>query len=384
MKGLEGVSVGLNAIPLVTPLTGIGRYTWQLAHELRGLLAEPPQLFYGGDWSTDMRPPPAPQPVTIERRVRRAFPMGFEIARALQQRRFDAGVRALGIGLYHEPNFLAFRFDGPTVVTVHDLSWVRHPETHPRERVRVMNTQMPRVLRECRHVVADSEFTRGEIIAHYGLAPGKVSTVHLGVDAGFRPLGPEQCAPVLERHQLGFGSYVLHVGTLEPRKNLVTAVDAFMRLPQPTRQRYPLVIAGMAGWGRDGVSSRLKALMMSGEARLAGFVPQGEMPALYSGARAFVYPSLYEGFGLPPLESMACGVPAIVSDRACLPEIVGDAGLQVAALDVAALSEALRSLLADDALHERLCIAARLRAKAFTWRRCAEATVAAYCKALAT
>ncbi len=375
--------VGISATALLTPLTGIGRYTWHLAREMQRLLPEPPWLFDARRWTREIPVPPQhPRENMVVTLVKRAVPFGFEAARFLQQRRFTSGARAHGIALYHEPNFLAFRFAGPMVVTVHDLSWVRFPETHPAERVRAMNAQMPKVLRAAAHVIADSEFTRGEVIAHYGIEPARVTTVLLGVTPGFAPFDERACAATLATHGLRYGEYILAVGTLEPRKNLATAVAAFAGLPQEQRRRHPLVVAGMHGWGRHRLPRALQGLVAAGEARLLGYVAEEDLPRLYAGARLFVYPSVYEGFGLPPLEAMACGAPVVVSRSASLPQVVGGAGLLVDPMDQGAWREQMRVLLEDDALRARLSAAGVRQAQGFTWERCARDTLAVYRKAI--
>lgn len=379
---LPDIPLALNAVPLLTPPTGIGQYTYQLASRLRQLWPQPPWLFYGTRWERELRDPVAPTRETIPGRMKRAVPMGHRISRALQQMRFSAGARRHRIGLYHETNYLAFRFGGPTVVTVHDLSWIRYPEAHPLERVKNMNAAMPRVMREATRIIADSEFTRGEIIAHYGVAPERVHTVLLGVLPDFHPRTEPECEALLRAHELRFGRFVLAVGTLEPRKNLATTVAAFARLPQALRREFPLVIAGASGWGESSFREQLEPLLARGEARVAGYVAQAALPLLYAAARASIYPSLYEGFGLPPLESMASGVPVVCSSRASLPEIVGDAALVAEALDVGALSEHLRRLLEDDRLHRALSQAGVAQASPFTWERCARQTVDVYLEAV--
>jgi glycosyltransferase involved in cell wall biosynthesis len=373
--------IALNATPLLTPLTGIGRYTRELARELPALLGEAPWLFYAREWSQELREPPPPSRRDAVTQAKGKIPFAYEMARFLQQRHFDRGVRRIRPVLYHEPNYLAFRFDGPTVVTVHDLSWVRHPETHPAERVRAMDRAMPGIVGRAAHILTDSEFVRSEILEHFGTDPARVTAVPLGVDPAFRPVPPEACAPILADMDLVYGRYVLALGTLEPRKNVGAAIDAHAGLPEALRARFPLAIGGMRGWGPDGTTPAREAAARSGELRLLGYVPHEALAALYSGARALVYPSLYEGFGLPPLEAMSCGTPVVVSRRASLPEVVGDAGLQVEP-EAAAIRETLRALLEENVVHARLAQAGRKRALQFTWRRCAQATISAYRQAL--
>lgn len=380
MDPLNGMRLGINAVPLLGPLTGVGQYTYRLISEMQQLLDPQPWLFYGTNWGQDLRTAAPPAARRINDAIKRCLPNPLVLTRLLKQLRFSGGARRHAISLYHEPAYLALRYRGPTVVTVHDISWIRYPETHPRERVREMNRVMPAVLRRADHVVVDSEFVRREVIEHYGLAPERVTTILLGVASEFRPVAAS--GPVLAQYGLQAGRYILAVGTLEPRKNLSTVIAAFSRLPDSVRRQTPLVIVGMHGWGMEKFSAGLQQMIARGEVVLTGYVAQEELPALYSGARMFVYPSIYEGFGLPPLEAMACGTPVIVSNRASLPEVVGDAGLLVEALDDEAIRRHMQSLLEDDALHARLARAGQERAAAFTWRRFALQTLDVYRKVL--
>jgi glycosyltransferase involved in cell wall biosynthesis len=374
--------VAINAIPLVGPLTGIGNYTWHLAREMAVRLPEPPWLFYGREWSRELRTPAVSSGAAARRKAGAVLPFAHHAARWWQQRHFRPGAASRGIELYHEPNYLAYRFDGALVVTVHDLSWVRHPETHPADRVRTMEQVMPGVVRRAQRIAVDSDFVRGEVIAHYGVPPGRVVTTHLGVSAEFAPRDAASCAPFLATMDLRFGEYFLAVGTLEPRKNLAAAVRAFARLPQPVRARFPLVVAGMSGWGRDRLPADFTRLLDAGEARLAGFVAQAQLPCLYSGARLFIYPSIYEGFGLPPLEAMACGVPVVASRAASLPEVVGDAGVLVDPRDDGAIAIAMARAIEDGAWREGLAARGLAQAAGFTWGRCADRTLALYREAM--
>jgi glycosyltransferase involved in cell wall biosynthesis len=382
VSALAGTPIAINATPLLSPRTGIGQYTFHLVRELQALLPEPPHLFYAGSWTRELRIAPAPS-AGVRQSLNHFVPNAYKLSRFLQQMRFSTGVRAHGIGLYHEPNFVAFRFDGPMVVTVHDLSWIRYPEMHPRERVKLMDETMPRVVRDAAQIIVDSEFVRGEVISHYGLDPRRVTAVPNGVNSDFHPRDAAECASVLAAMGLRHGEYVLTVGTLEPRKNLATAVAAFESLPQALRRRFPLVVVGMSGWGRERLPPALRAMADAGEARITGYLPQEELPMLYAGARLFLYLSVYEGFGLPPLEAMASGVPSIVSRRASLPEVVGDAARLVDPLDERAIAELLAALLDDDRARESMRAAGLLQATRFSWRACAERTLAIYKRAAA-
>jgi glycosyltransferase involved in cell wall biosynthesis len=379
---LASVDIGINAVSLMSPLTGIGQYTFQLVRQLQALKLAP-WLFYGTGWGQEIRTEALPGIGAAKNLFKRIVPRPYIAMRYVLGHRFASGVRRHKITLYHDPNFMAYRFDGPTVVTVHDLSWVRYPETHPAERVREMNRLMPATVKNAAQIMVDSEFIRQEVIDHFGIAPERVTTALLGVTPEYRPMNEDACRPVLSVHGLSWGSYILAVGTLEPRKNLSSVVAAFSRLPDAVRKRCPLVVVGMQGWGEDRYSKELRDLIRRGEARMAGYVPQAALPSLYAGARMLAYPSLYEGFGLPPLEAMACGTPVIASNRASLPEVVGTAGIQVEPLDDIGITQSMLALIEDHGMHRRLAQAGRQRASLFTWEKCALETVAVYQRAIA-
>jgi alpha-1,3-rhamnosyl/mannosyltransferase len=227
-----------------------------------------------------------------------------------------------------------------------------------------------------------SEATSVALQHWFKVDPARISTTYLAADARFMPRPPETLRPALAQFGLEAQGYVLCVGTLEPRKNLATLFAAYAGLPAALRQRFPLVVAGMAGWRTEGLMQSAADLISSQQVRLLGYVPDDVMPLLYAGAAAFCYPSRYEGFGLPPLEAMACGVPVLTSNRTSLPEVVGDAGLMVDPDDVDGMRERLRQMLEDEAFAQALGQRGLLRSRLFTWERCAQETFAVYEKVL--
>ncbi len=348
------VPVAYNATALLSPLTGVGNYARSLALALEATGEVELNYFYGAGWGKALRDAPVPQIVAGKQMVKRFVPNAYAVMRFLQQARFSAGVRRLRGAVYHEPNFLAFAFDGPTVTTAHDLSWLRYPETQPADRVRAMSERFPVALERSSHVITDAESVKRELVEAFGVAPERITAVPLAARAAFKPVSEEASVSTLAGYGLSCRRFLLCVGTLEPRKNLELAVRAYASLPPGTQDRFPLVIVGMRGWLTSKLDHLLAPLAESGRVRPIGYVDDTTLAVLYGSARMLVYPSLYEGFGLPPLEAMASGTPVIVSNVSSLPEVVGDAGIQVDPHDVEALREAIRVLSEDDERWEAL------------------------------
>lgn len=348
------------------------------------------QYFYAGRWSNTLITQPL-EHVSVTKRAKRfagqVFPnLAYELLQRWRGRHFRAGISLEGArgAVYHEPNFLPFKTNLPTVVTIHDLSILRYPETHPKDRVAFMSKRIVKAIHRADCLITDAEYIRQEILAEFNVDPERVVSVPLAAASHYRPVAAKHLPPVLNEFDLQPGQYILAVGTLEPRKNLMTAFRAYARLPERIRRSFPFVVAGMKGWGREGGNPEIECLVSRGEIRRLGYVSDEALPALYSGATLFVYPSLYEGFGLPPLEAMACGTPVIVSDRSTLPEVVGDAGLCVDAMDVDGLAEAMLGVIEYQDLRASLKVRGLARAAGFSWRRCAEQTLDVYHKVTAS
>lgn len=369
--------VGINATALLSPRTGIGQYVYHLGQACLEAEDVSPVFFYG-TWKKQLREQPLPNIDMIKSRIKKIVPWSYDIHRLIFQVRFSAGLLQHPIDVYHEPNYLAFQFDGPSVITVHDLSWIRHPETHPKQRLDAMNRYFPRSLERAAVILTDCDFVKQELVTMFGLDPARVIPVLLGVSSEFYPRDSLECNVFLAEHGLTYGQYVLSVGTLEPRKNIPALIDAYSLLPTDVQQRFPLVLVGMRGWLSSGLESRMKPLVARGLIRPLGYVPDAAMPLIYSGAAAFVFPSFYEGFGLPPLEAMACGVPVISSQTSSLPEVIGGAGILIDPLNVDAIAESLRRVLEDRPYSEGLAQQGVRRAAGFSWQRTATKTIDVY------
>ncbi len=264
----------------------------------------------------------------------------------------------------------------PTVVTIHDVSFLTHPEWFPARQLRIMRWLIPLSARRATRVVTGSAHAAGELVATLRLRPERVLVLPYAAAPRFQPVPADARDEVLNRLRLR-APFVLAVGLLQPRKNLGRLLQAFAAVA-PRVDGLTLVLAGRSGWGAAAVQEQVAALGVADRVRLAGAVADEDLPALYSGCAAFVYPSLYEGFGLPPLEALACGAPVICSNTTSLPEVVGDAAVTIDPLDVAALGEALAAVVTDPALASRLRAAGPPRAARFSWAACAAGHRALY------
>lgn len=372
------MQVAFNATALLSPLTGIGQYAHHLALGLQQIPEIDVNFFYGTGWSRDVRGKPLPNVTTIKTLVRRFLPNSYAVSRAFQQNRFSEFTRKTPHDVYHEPNFLAYRFDGPSIITVHDLSWIRHPEMHPIARVRAMDKYFKPGLDRASLILTDSEFVKRELIDVFNVKPERIRPVLLGVEALFHPRSADETRSVLDANGLLHGQYLLAVGTLEPRKNLGVALQAFMRLNPQLRKRFPLVLVGMKGWHTSALEQQIAPLVAAGEIRQLGYLAREDLAKVIAGATTLIYPSIYEGFGLPPLEAMACGVPVITSNVSSIPEVVGDTGVMIAPDDVDGLVEAMKTMLTAPELRADMARKALVRSAQFTWANCVTQTVDAY------
>jgi alpha-1,3-rhamnosyl/mannosyltransferase len=297
--------------------------------------------------------------------------------RSAMRHYFRAFCRLRGFDLYHEPNFLPLPSDLPTVATLHDLSVLLHPEWHPADRVAAYERDFREGLTRTAHVITVSEFARQEIIGVLGLPAERVTRVYNGVRPDLRPLPAAEVKAGLHRLRLP-PEYLLYLGTLEPRKNMLTLMRAYCALPEPVRRRFPLLLVGGWGWRAEGVADYLKSVGESGGVRHLGYVADTDLALLYNGARALAFPSLYEGFGLPPVEMLACGGAVLASTAGAVAETAGAAGHLIDPHDEDGWREALLRVCSSDDWWQSLRRGAVAAARPFTWEQSAADTLAVY------
>lgn len=365
---------------LLQPRTGVGRAALEVARAVMALPGPPALVLTAAGRRLpsallDRPPEPAAAPAAPVPRWRAALAqfgparLGFDIAMRRRMRRLarEAGGPERKV-LLHEPNLIPRPFDaGPTVAVVNDVSWRRDPGAHPAERMAWIERNLPRALRQVTRWVAISHFTAEEAAAVLGLDRSRIAVVPLAASPAFHPVAAEVAAPVLAARGLADAGYILAVGTLEPRKNLERLAVAHAALPERLRRRFPLALAGSIGWGGVEAGPCLARGVAAGDIRLLGRVTEAELVALYARAAAAAYVSLYEGFGLPVLEAMACGTPLVHASTTAVAETAGGAGLAVDPADPGAIAEGLRAVLEDRALGTRLREAGLARSTRFSW-----------------
>lgn len=281
------------------------------------------------------------------------------------------------VDLFHSPDFTLppVRRGTRTVVTIHDLSFVRMPECFEPALLVYLMANVPRAVARADWILADSESTRQDLIELFDAPADRTTVIYPGIEARFCPIADAAALQhVREKYDLP-EHFVLSLGTVQPRKNYVGLMKAFSQLPESD---VSLAIAGGRGWLSDDIYGAVEALGLDARVQFLGFVDDRDLPALYSAAALFALPSLYEGFGIPLLEAMACGTPVIAADNSSLPEVVGDAGILVGAHDTAALAQAMQQLLADTKARQKLAQRGLVRAQQFTWQRAAEQLLSTY------
>jgi glycosyltransferase involved in cell wall biosynthesis len=376
--------IGIDYTAAVHQRAGIGRYTRGIVSALAGQSTEDTfVLVVAGDGAEDVPPQQRSRAQALGPNFRvRQLPLSRRFWTIVWQRlRVPLPVDVLvgAMDVFHSPDYVLPPVRrGRKLVTIHDLSFLRNPEGAEPSLRRYLSEVVPRSARRADLILADSESTRQDVVELLGVAPEGVDVVYPGVD---RPFGPIEDREVLEGVKELYGlryPFVLTVGTLEPRKNLAVLLEAYALLRERHSPPHKLVIAGGKGWLYEGIFRCVEELSLTEEVVFLGYVPEEHLPALYNLADVLAFPSVYEGFGLPPLEAMACGTPVVTSDRSSLPEVVGEAGLMVPADDHEALAEAIGRVLDDAALREDLVRRGLSRAAMFSWEATGQKLLSVY------
>ncbi|MEZ4865350.1 MAG: glycosyltransferase family 1 protein [Caldilineaceae bacterium] len=374
--------VTLDVGPAVHQYAGLSRYASRLAAQLLADHSDEVALtlFYNAHSGHTL--PPALQQAPQHTLSMGQYPWRLS-ALATQLLRWRYYESKVPVGaLYHATEHLLPHLCRPTVLTVHDLIFERYPQHHTWTNRLFLKVGMRLFVQAADAIIAVSQQTRRDLMELYGAPATKIQVIYQGIDDTFAPATPTLVEHVRTKYGLHTENgaprpYLLMLGTLEPRKNHLTAMRALARL-KAAGLPHSLLIVGGAGWLFAPVQAQVAALGLSGDVHFTGYAPGDLLPALYSGATAVLQPSLYEGFGFPVLEAMACGAPVICSNVSSLPEAAGDAALQVAPLDDAALAAAILRLVQEPALAATLRLRGQRHAQSFRWENCATQTVELY------
>lgn len=368
--------IAIDGLPLCDPLTGVGHYTLELARHLASsgrdeVLVVSPRAFL-----------PSLDAANNTANLR------FVQARINPVNRYwwllglPRYIRKNQVEVFHGTNFeVPLRGDCPSVITIHDLSQILYSQTHERRRVRRARQRLPLMARMATIVITPSEAVRREVQEHLHVPLHRIVAIAEAARSSFRPLDLESISSVLKRLRIT-KPFVLYVGTVEPRKNLLCLVRAFEQIVSRSDVPLHLVIAGRKGWMVDDLFRHVKKSSASERISFTGYLSDHDLCALYSSCALFVYPSLYEGFGLPPLEAMACGAPVMASNIPSISEVVGNAALLVDPTDVQGLAGHMIRVLQDDQLRRQMSAKGIERAAEFSWGRAARVTRDVYDTAL--
>lgn len=363
--------ISIDVQPLLGKKCGIGQYIWGLIHGLSEIDSE--NLYSLSFFDTKFRssnvPVPGPNffrsgcliPPRVMRRIWLKYPRPY----------YDTFFRSKD--LYHFCNFIIPPIrTGKKIATIFDFSFLRYPQFSEPRNLGYLQREIKQTLQKADEIITISEFTKTELLHFFNIPENKIHAIHLGIHARFKP------NPLVQQKK-----QILFVGTIEPRKNLETLLKAFELFVQKKDfSDYKLIFAGMKGWLCDNILSSLEKHPHRNKISLLDYVSDEELPTLYQESMIFVYPSFYEGFGLPPLEAMACGTAVIASKVASLPEILGDAAFWIEPHHTEDIASAFEKLVQDTSLRQTLIQKGFEQVKKFSWKKTAEETLKVYLKAL--
>ena len=365
--------IGLDGYPLTEPRSGVGHYTFELARALA--LAHPADQF-------ELISPKPFAEYVFEREPIANLSFIKGKSSSIRGHWWSVGLplyaKRARLDLFHGTNFeLPLWNRRRTVLTIHDLSPLRYPELHRPRMARRARVRLPLAARLARAIITPTEAIKCEVCLRLRLKAEKVTAIHEAPREVFQPLPLHQTFEI--RKHLGIeNDFLLFVGTLEPRKNLLTLLKAFEQILRHTSWRPQLVVAGGEGWLMDETFSFLKESGINEHLRLAGYLNDEELRALYSSCKAFIYPSLYEGFGLPPLEAMACGAPVVATRISALQETLGDAAILLEPVDVDGLARAIIDILEHEDRRVELSSSGLKQAGQYSWEKAAALTYEIY------
>ncbi len=371
------MNIVINTTPLLSPLTGVGTYIYHIARGLRAIDRINDYTYFYGFYSRNLTAYYNENKKNLYRVKEFIKKMPFVKGVAANKvGNFVNTVRPKDFDLYFEPNFIPMKIKSRyTVATIFDFSFILFPEAHPKERIRYFTKNFWKNIERANRIITISNYIKREGIG-FGLPEEKLRVIHLGFDQEFFRIYPPRDLRLLKKQYRLPEHFMLFVGSIEPRKNLKNLISAYLSLDKEIRKDIKLVLAGFKGWENGGIMELLKKV--KSDVVYLGYLSNIELGKLYNLATLFVYPSLYEGFGLPPLEAMACGCPVVVSDAASMPEVCGDAAQYVDPHDVDSIAHGIVRVLSDGARRRSLIVRGLARSRLFNWERAAKDHIAVF------
>jgi glycosyltransferase involved in cell wall biosynthesis len=268
----------------------------------------------------------------------------------------------------------------PFVITLHDVIPYKMPETVGESYLKIFNEEMPDIVSRCDGIITVSQFSKDDIANAFNFPKEKIYVTHLAAESIYRPLDKEECSSLIKNQYDISGDFIIYVGGFSPRKNIIGLIEAFSMLRKKYKKDIKLVIVGKQGKSYSIYKKRTQSLGIEDNVLFPGFIPIEHMPALYNASKLLVYPSFYEGFGLPPVEAMACGVPVITSNVTSIPEVLGTSAVFINPHDADELCEAMLNVLSNDILRDKLIMSGLVRSSELSWHNTAKETLLAFSK----
>jgi alpha-1,3-rhamnosyl/mannosyltransferase len=376
-----GVKIIISTDSIKFPVTGIGRYALELINNLKANPEVDAIKYLSGFKVVDDLPAlvnsPSISASKLKKQLRNSR-LVSDIYRLTVPVLKSYALKSYTDYIFHSPNYYIPPGHKKSCTTFHDLSIFHFPEYHPKGRVHLMKKELHSSVSRAKILLTDSNFTKNEVSDFFDFDPERIVVAPLASSGDFLPRKEKQCQQVLEKYGLAYGQFTFFAGTIEPRKNIKNLLLAYQKLPLEMSLRFPLVISGYQGWESEELHRLFDIGSQRGWIKYLGYTDQQSLSVLFSACRAFLFPSRYEGFGLPVLEAMAAGTPVITSNVSSLPEVAGDAGLMVDPDDVDQLTQYISDIILNDSLRAELIDRGFLQNAKFSWVNCARETIKAY------
>ena len=359
----------INILPLYSPLTGVGKVTYYLVKKAKEIAPYYEYFYYSGFFSKE---------ISLRRRevakklisyLKDSFL--YSVLKKLKNRLIISKrpSKDISFDIYIEPNFIPIsQINASFIISiVHDFSFHLYPEWHPKERISFFKEHFWKNIKRADKIVVVSDFILKQAVS-FGIPKEKLTRIYCGLDHSlFKIYRKEELAKTKRKYKLP-DKFILFVGSIEPRKNLISILKAYSILPDSLKKEYQLILVGFSGWKNKEIMKEIKKQNI----RYIGYVSEEDLAKIYNLAKIFIYPSLYEGFGLPPIEAMACGCPTIVSNIASIPEVCGDASFYVDPFDINDIAKGILKVLKSEDLRNELIAKGLKRARRFCWEKTAK------------